>query len=104
MRANTLTDRATINRTAAIAGSHKTGRVQVKTGLACLILASSASAAAQRGLELSQAYEMFCDVSFTIKTGDKVTDQNSRVFDVSGVRVQPGIFTKHQQVLINLKV
>lgn len=104
MRANTLTDRAAIERTGAIVGSHKTGRTEIKTGLACLILASSASAAAQRGLELSQAYEMFCDVGFTIKTGDKVTDQNGRVFDVSGVRVQPGIFTKHQQVLINLKV
>jgi hypothetical protein len=104
MRSNTLTDRVTVARTGSIADSHKTGRTNVATGVPCLILASSATAAAQRGLELSQAYDLFCDTSAGIQASDKVTDQNGRVFDISGVRTQPGIRTSHLQCLANLKV
>jgi hypothetical protein len=104
MRTATLTDRVSIKRTGSIEGSHKTGSTVVKTGVPCLILASSPTAAAQRGLEISQAYDLFCDTSAGVKVGDIVTDQSSRVFKISGVRQQPGIFTSHLQCFANLQV
>lgn len=104
MRANTLTDRVEVKRSGAITGSHKTGMTVVKTGVPCLILASAPQAAAQRGLELTQAYDLYCDTSADIRTGDKVTDQTGRVFLISGVQRQPGIFTSHLRCSANLEV
>lgn len=104
MRANTLTDRISVKRTGVIEGSHKTGSTVIKTAVPCLILASSPQSAAQRGMELSQAYDLFCDRAQGLKTGDIVTDQLGRVFAIGGVRQQPGIFTSHLQCEANLKV
>ncbi len=104
MRSNTLTDRISVKRTGKIANSHKTGASVIKTAVPCLILASSPQSAAQRGMELSQAYDLFADVSAGLKTGDIITDQAGRVFTIGGVRVQPGIFTKHIQCEANLRV
>lgn len=104
MRAATLTDRISVKRTGTIANSHKTGATTIATAVPCLILASSPQAAAQRGMELSQAYELFCDTSAGLKTGDIVTDQNGRVFALGGVRQQPGKFTNHLQIEANLRV
>lgn len=104
MRANTLTDRVQIKRTGAIANSHKTGATVVASGVPCLIVASAPNAAAQRGLDLSQAYDLYCQVAANIKAGDKVTDQNGRVFFISGVQRQPGIITNHLHCLANLEV
>ena len=104
MRANTLTDRISVKRTGKIANSHKTGASEIKTAVPCLILASSPQSAAQRGMELSQAFDLFADVSAGLKTGDIVTDQNGRIFAIGGVRPQPGIFTKHIQCEANLRV
>ena len=104
MRSNTLTDRISVKRTGKVEGSHKTGTSVIKTAVPCLILASSPQAAAQRGMELSQAFDLFADVSAGLKTGDIVTDQNGRIFALGGVRQQPGIFTKHLQIEANLRV
>lgn len=104
MRAATLTDRISVKRTGKIEGSHKTGSTVIKSGVPCLILASSPQAAAQRGMDLSQAYDLFCDTTTALKTGDIVTDQTGRVFAIGGVRRQPGVFTSHLQCEANLKV
>lgn len=104
MRASTLTDSVTVKRTGAIPGSHKTGAVVVATGVKCLITASAPQAAAQRGLDLSQAYDLYTQVTADIKVGDKVTDQTGRVFFISGTQRQPGIYTNHVHCLANLEV
>ena len=104
MRAATLTDRISVKRTGKIEGSHKTGASEIKTAVPCLILASSPQSAAQRGMDLSQAYDLFADISAGLKTGDIVTDQNGRIFTIGGVRQQPGIYTKHIQCEANLRV
>lgn len=104
MRANTLTDRVTINRLGAIAGSHKTGRTQFATGVACLLLPSSYKAAAARGLELNQAYDAYFMTSAGVQVGDELVDQNGRKFKVSGIRPQPGIFTDHLECNVDLQV
>lgn len=104
MRANTLTDRVTINRLGAITNSHKTGRTAFATGVACLLLPSDYKAAAARGLELNQAYDAYFMTSAAVKVGDELVDQNGRKFKVSGLRQQPGIFTDHIQALVELQV
>lgn len=104
MRTSTLTDRIAVSRNGAIPGSHKTGSTTVATGIACLITAAAQSAAAQRGLDLSQAYDLYTQRSANIKVGDKVTDQTGRVFFISGIQLQPGIYTDHMHCLANLEV
>lgn len=104
MRTSTLTDRVSVKRNGAIVGSHKTGATVVATGIPCLITASAPQAAAQRGLDLSQAYDLYTQRDANIEVGDKLTDQNGRVFFISGVQLQPGIYSNHMHCLANLEV
>lgn len=104
MRANTLTDRVTINRLGAIAGSHKTGRTVFATGVPTLLLPSDYKAAAARGLELNQAYDAYFMTSAGVEVGDEIVDQNGRKFKVKGIRPQPGIFSNHLQANVDLQV
>ena len=102
MRTNTLTNRVTINRLGAIEGSHKTGRSELATNVRCLILPSDYRAAAARGLQLNQAYDIYFTASQDVKVGDEIVD-GDRTFKVSGIRPQPGIYTAHKQVLAELQ-
>jgi len=105
MRANTLTNRVTINRLGAIANSHKTGRTELATGVRCLILPSDYRAAAARGMELNQSYDGYFLEDQDIKTGDSITDEaTSNVYKVNGIQTNPGTFTAHKRVELALNV
>lgn len=104
MRLTTLRNRVTINRLGAVEGSnHKTGRTELATSVPCLILPSEARAAAARGLQLNQAYDIYFNSTQDVKVGDEVVE-GERKFKISGVRPQPGIHTAHIQALADLQV
>ena len=104
MRTTTLTNRVTINRLGAVEGSaHKTGRTELATGVKCLILPSDYKAAAARGMELNQAYDGYFLENQDIKVGDEVVDGDNK-YKVQGIQINPGIFTAHKRVELQLQV
>lgn len=104
MRTNTLTNRVTINRLGAIEGStHKTGRSELATNVRCLILPSDYRAAAARGLQLNQAYDGYFLDSQDLKVGDEVVEGDAK-YKVNGIQPNPGIYTAHKRVELQLQV
>lgn len=106
MRTATLTNRVTISRLGALENSaHKTGRSELATGVRCLILPSDYRAAAARGMELNQAYDGYFLLSQDVVVGDEITDESSgAVYKVKGVQPNPGIYTSHKRLELQLNV
>lgn len=106
MRTTTLKNRVTINRLGAVEGSsHKTGRSELATGVKCLILPSDYRAAAARGMQLNQAYDGYFLSTQDLKTGDEIVDSVSGAsYKVQGIQPNPGIYTDHLRVELQLEV
>lgn len=103
MRSTTLMNRVTINRLGQIVGSHKTGRSELAANVRCLILPSDYRAAAARGMELNQAYDGFFLDTQDIKTGDEIVEGDKK-YKVNGIQPNPGIYTAHKRVELQLQV
>lgn len=106
MRTATLTNRVTINRLGAKEGSaHKTERSQLATKVRCLLLPSDYRAAAARGMELNQAYDGYFLSTQDLKVGDEIIDEaSSATYKVKGIQPNPGIYTAHLRVELQLNV
>lgn len=104
MRTTTLTNRVTINRLGAVEGSsHKTGRTELATGVRCLILPSDYRAAAARGMQLDQAYDGYFLENQDLKVGDELVEGDNK-YKVQGIQPNPGIYTAHKRVELQLQV
>lgn len=104
MRLATLKHRVTISRLGSITGSHKTGRTEVATNVPCLIMPSSAQAAAARGMELSKAFDIYFNSTANVEVGDKIT-RGDEIYKVDGVRPFIGHSSNvdHYEVTANLQ-
>lgn len=105
MRTATLKHRVTISRLGAIEGSHKTGRTVIAQNVPCLIMPSDPRAAAARGLELNQAFDIYFNSTASVEVGDDIS-RGDEHYKVQGIRPFIGHSSNvdHYEVTAQLQV